>query len=224
VTQGVGSFVNVTGLCGSAVLQDPGLSQLPLEGFAKGAEAAVDPDTASSSPRPTASAAAGTVDADIDAPSIYAESEAAGSSAGSGKRPKGSKGAGGGISNSRQREEDYFGVCHTDVVKCIVITDNGKIFTAGYVILPATAALQHIADASWCTFVTVRCSCMPGVCTLQINRRATGAPTVWLCSRQASTCCHRMPPLYTTSIAGLTVASAFMILTSLTSPRRHSSA
>jgi hypothetical protein len=24
-------------------------------------------------------------------------------------------------------------VCHTDVVKCIVITDNGKIFTAGWV-------------------------------------------------------------------------------------------
>jgi hypothetical protein len=29
------------------------------------------------------------------------------------------------------REEDYFAACHTDVVKCIVITDGGKIFTAG---------------------------------------------------------------------------------------------
>lgn len=32
---------------------------------------------------------------------------------------------------SRQREDDYYGVCHTDVVKCIVVTDAGKIFTAG---------------------------------------------------------------------------------------------
>lgn len=32
---------------------------------------------------------------------------------------------------SRQREEDYYGVSHTDVVKCIVITEGGKIFTAG---------------------------------------------------------------------------------------------
>jgi hypothetical protein len=143
VAQGAGSFLELTGLCGFIMLQDPGLSQLPLEGFAEGAEAALDPDTAPSSPRPTASAAAGSVDADIAAASMYAESEAAGSSAGSGKRPKGSKGAGGGISNSRQREEDYFGVCHTDVVKCIVITDNGKIFTAGYVALPAPAAPQQ---------------------------------------------------------------------------------
>ena len=29
------------------------------------------------------------------------------------------------------REEDYYSACHTDVVKCIVITDGGKIFTAG---------------------------------------------------------------------------------------------
>eukprot|EP00775_Hariotina_reticulata_P004041 gene4041-4288_t len=33
---------------------------------------------------------------------------------------------------SRQREDDYYGVCHTDVVKCIVVTDAGKIFTAGF--------------------------------------------------------------------------------------------
>ena len=31
----------------------------------------------------------------------------------------------------KAREEDYFGVCHTDVVKCIIITDGGKIFTGG---------------------------------------------------------------------------------------------
>lgn len=31
----------------------------------------------------------------------------------------------------RQREEDYYGVCHTDVVKGIVITEGGKIYTAG---------------------------------------------------------------------------------------------
>lgn len=132
------------------MLQGPGLSQLPLEGFGEGAEAAADPDTAPSSPRPTASAAAGSIDADIAAPSMYAESEAAGSSAGSGKRPKGSKGAGGGISNNRQREEDYFGVCHTDVVKCIVITDNGKIFTAGYGASTGTALAaeqEYPADA-----------------------------------------------------------------------------
>lgn len=68
--------------------------------------------------------------------SVYAESDAAGSSTGSGSRPKvqgGGRNAGGVISNNRQREEDYYGVCHTDVVKCIVITDNGKIFTAGCV-------------------------------------------------------------------------------------------
>jgi hypothetical protein len=35
---------------------------------------------------------------------------------------------------SRQREDDYYGVCHTDVVKCIVVTDAGKIFTAGWVV------------------------------------------------------------------------------------------
>jgi len=68
--------------------------------------------------------------------SVYAESDAADSSTGSGSRPKaqgGGRSAGGAISNNRQREEDYNGVCHTDVVKCIVIADNGKIFTAGCV-------------------------------------------------------------------------------------------
>jgi hypothetical protein len=29
------------------------------------------------------------------------------------------------------REEDYFAACHTDIVKCIVVADSGKIFTAG---------------------------------------------------------------------------------------------
>lgn len=38
---------------------------------------------------------------------------------------------GGVFGHHRQREEDYFEVCHTDVVKCIVITDGGKIFTGG---------------------------------------------------------------------------------------------
>eukprot|EP00879_Flechtneria_rotunda_P033262 GHRR01036825.1.p1 GENE.GHRR01036825.1~~GHRR01036825.1.p1 ORF type:complete len:113 (+),score=55.95 GHRR01036825.1:236-574(+) len=61
-----------------------------------------------------------------------AESDAAASTAASGSRPKaaaaGSKAAGQAI---RQREEEYHGVCHTDVVKCIVITESGKIFTAG---------------------------------------------------------------------------------------------
>jgi hypothetical protein len=38
-----------------------------------------------------------------------------------------------GAHRSRQREEDYCGLCHTDVIKCIVIIDAGKIFTAGCV-------------------------------------------------------------------------------------------
>lgn len=110
------------------LLQDA-LSQLPLERSGEGTESVAEPGTALSSPRPAGTAAAGSVDADLAAPSMYAESEAAGST---GSRPnKGSKGAGAGISNNRQREEEYFGVCHTDVVKCIVITDTGKIFTAG---------------------------------------------------------------------------------------------
>jgi len=29
------------------------------------------------------------------------------------------------------KEEDYYAACHTDVVKCVIITDSGKIFTAG---------------------------------------------------------------------------------------------
>ncbi|KAF6254405.1 WD40-repeat-containing domain protein [Scenedesmus sp. NREL 46B-D3] len=40
--------------------------------------------------------------------------------------------AAGVVYGSRQREEDYYGVCHTDVLKCIVITEGGKIFTAGF--------------------------------------------------------------------------------------------
>lgn len=64
-------------------------------------------------------------------------SEAAASSIASGstlKAANGSKTAGsaaGLVYGIRQREEDYYGVCHTDVVKCIVITEGGKIFTAG---------------------------------------------------------------------------------------------
>jgi hypothetical protein len=65
-------------------------------------------------------------------------SEAAASTNTSGSRLKaaagGSRGAGsaaGLVYGSRQREEDYYGVCHTDVVNCIVITEGGKIFTAG---------------------------------------------------------------------------------------------
>ncbi|WIA17403.1 hypothetical protein OEZ85_014259 [Tetradesmus obliquus] len=68
-----------------------------------------------------------------------AMSEAAASTNTSSSRPKaaagGSRGAGsagGLVYGSRQREEDYYGVCHADVVKCVVITEGGKIFTAGF--------------------------------------------------------------------------------------------
>jgi hypothetical protein len=121
------------GLCGSVALQD-GLSQLPGERSGEGSEAAgADAGTALSSPRPAAAAGgSSSVDADMAAPSLYADSEAAGSTGGSSSRPRGGKG-GGGMCSNRQREEDFYGVCHVDVVKCIVITDSGKIFTAGCV-------------------------------------------------------------------------------------------
>ena len=32
---------------------------------------------------------------------------------------------------ARQREEDYYEVCHTDVVRAIIISDSGRIFTGG---------------------------------------------------------------------------------------------
>jgi hypothetical protein len=34
-------------------------------------------------------------------------------------------------SYGRQKPEEYYGVCHTDVIRCIVITDGGKIITGG---------------------------------------------------------------------------------------------
>lgn len=120
--------------CVGLALQD-GLSQLPGERSGEGSEAAgADAGTALSSPRPAAAAGGGSsLDADIAAPSLCADSEAAGSTDSS-SRPRGGKGgAGGGMCSNRQREEDFYGVCHADVVKCIVITDSGKIFTAGCV-------------------------------------------------------------------------------------------
>lgn len=63
------------------------------------------------------------------------ESEIAASSVISGirqKPPGGSRVAGSVLgAGYRPREEDYYGVCHTDVVKGIVITEGGKIYTAG---------------------------------------------------------------------------------------------
>lgn len=126
------SLMPCTTAATSHCLQDM-MSGLPVERSAESNEAAADPTTALSSPRQGSAAAGGGGNADTPGPStVYAESEAAGSSTGSGSKPRGGRGlGGGGINNNRQREEDYFGVCHTDVVKCIVITDNGKIFTAG---------------------------------------------------------------------------------------------
>lgn len=37
----------------------------------------------------------------------------------------------GGGRGSRQREEDYYDVCHTDIVACMAISDTGRIFTGG---------------------------------------------------------------------------------------------
>lgn len=89
----------------------------------------------SDTPGNTAPAPAPQTAALAAASSSYAESEAAGSSSSCSSSRQQGKGEAAGvvISSNRHREEDYFGVCHTDVVKCIVITDGGKIFTAGWV-------------------------------------------------------------------------------------------
>lgn len=49
-------------------------------------------------------------------------------------------------------EEDYFAACHTDVVKCIVITDGGKIFTAGWVHINSVERFEHETFSSPCGY------------------------------------------------------------------------
>lgn len=203
-------------------LQDgaPSAGGLPLELLCgEGTEAAAEPSTALPSPRPDGGGS------DSAAPSVYAESEAAGSSTASGSRGHKGKGAAGLGSNNRLREEDYFGVCHTDVVKCIVVTDSGKIFTAGYVHVggwcscsrnrqPPPASSSHGIDGlSWLV------SCASVGCSWCSSRCRPSTNTLITTLEPPSQHCDSCPCLS----AGLTAASACTTRTSWTSPAKRSS-
>ncbi len=47
------------------------------------------------------------------------------------------------------REEDYFELCHTDIIKCIIITDRGKIFTGGWVAAHQATTVNRCDCGRW---------------------------------------------------------------------------